>query len=117
MDERVPRGPSLDLPQSHQVPALEAAVAVFEFPQWRVRRPGVENIAHCATFQHGLRVDVYRLAECLPLWKPYMFNWRTNEEMLVCLKYDLQTRLDILKEVKAPDARTTGLWKTRLKVT
>jgi len=22
----------------------------------------------------------------LTLWKPYMFNWRTKEEMLVCLK-------------------------------
>lgn len=53
----------------------------------------------------------------IPLWKPYMFNWRTNEEMLVCLKYDLRARLDRLKEVKAPDLRTTELWKTRLKGT
>lgn len=25
-----------------------------------------------------------------PLWKPYMFNCRTNEEILVCLKYCLE---------------------------
>ena len=26
----------------------------------------------------------------VPLWKPYMFNWRTKDEILVCLKYCLQ---------------------------
>ena len=29
--------------------------------------------------------------DSLPLWKPYMFNCRTKEEMLVCLKYCLST--------------------------
>lgn len=27
----------------------------------------------------------------LTLWKPYMFNCRTKEEILVCLKYDDKT--------------------------
>jgi hypothetical protein len=39
------------------------------------------------------------MGECndIPLWKPYMFNCRTKEEILVCLKYDLRHRLGILK--------------------
>ena len=30
-----------------------------------------------------------------------MFNCRTKEDMLVCLKYDLQSRLDRLKTARA----------------
>ena len=25
----------------------------------------------------------------VPLWKPYIFNWRTNDDIFVCLKYCL----------------------------
>lgn len=28
----------------------------------------------------------------IPLWNPYMFSWRTNDEMFVCLKYCLYER-------------------------
>ena len=45
VDERVPRSSTFDLPQPHQVPALEVPVAVFEFPERRIRRARVEDVA------------------------------------------------------------------------
>jgi hypothetical protein len=40
--------------------------------------------------QHEVALQVELLGH-IPLWKPYMFNCRTKEEMLVCLKYDLRS--------------------------
>lgn len=46
MDERMSRGTALDLPQTDKVPAFEIPIAVFEFPQRRVWRASVEDVAH-----------------------------------------------------------------------
>jgi hypothetical protein len=96
MDERMPRSPSLDLPQANQISALEVAIAVFELPERGVRGACVEDIAYW-TLIRMVFVQVIGSSRDMPLWKPYMFSCRTKDEMLVCLKYDLQQRSDRLK--------------------
>ena len=81
---------SLDFPEPDQVPSFETPVAMLELPERRVGRACVENVAY---YRRSVLCWKKRLM-CVPLWNPYMFNCRTNEEMLVCLKYDLQGRLD-----------------------
>lgn len=87
MDQRMPRCATLDLAQADKISALEVAVSVLELPQRRVRRAGVEYIAHCESVR-GVSNMFWNISN-VPLWKPYMFNCRTNEETFVCLKYDL----------------------------
>ena len=90
VDEGMARGAALDLAQADKIAALEIAVAVLELPQGRVGRAGVEDVAHCRAGVNGEGLEGG--AVDAPLWKPYMFSWRTNEEMLVCLKYEASTR-------------------------
>jgi hypothetical protein len=47
MDQGMTRRSSLDLSQSNKITAFKIPVAVFEFPERRVRRSGVEDIANC----------------------------------------------------------------------
>jgi uncharacterized membrane protein (UPF0127 family) len=96
MDERMSRSASLDLPQTNEISALEVAIAVFELPERRIRGACMKDVAHCAWIS---MVFVQRndFVRDIPLWKPYMFSCLTKEEMLVCLKYDLQHRSDRLK--------------------
>jgi hypothetical protein len=96
MDERMPRSPSLDLPQANQISTLEVAIAVFELPKRGIRGASVEDVAYCSLISMTF-VQVIRFVRHTPLWKPYMFSCRTKDEMLVCLKYDLQQRSDRLK--------------------
>lgn len=64
MDERVPRGAALDLPQPYQVSPFEIAIAVLELPQWRVGRACVKHITHYKLLKmfHGDYTG-----RCLPL--------------------------------------------------
>lgn len=83
MYERMARGATFNFSQSNEVAALEITVAMPEFPKWRIRLAGVEDIANCVAFSIcAPRV----LGSPLPLWKPYMFNCRTKDDILVCLK-------------------------------
>jgi hypothetical protein len=47
MNQRMAGSTPLDLAQANQIAALEVAIAVLEFPQRRVWRAGVEDVAHC----------------------------------------------------------------------
>ena len=47
MYQGMTRCSAFDLSKTGQVPPLEIAIAVFELPQCRFRRAGVEDIAHC----------------------------------------------------------------------
>lgn len=49
VDECVPRGSSFDLAQAYKIAALEIPIAVLEFPERRVWRPCVKDVAHCST--------------------------------------------------------------------
>lgn len=83
-------GSTLNFSQASQVAALEIAIAVLEFPESCVRISGVENITFYRlldVLSKRFNLHLYRV----PLWKPYMLSWRTNEEMFVCLKYWLRT--------------------------
>ena len=51
----------------------------------------MEDIAYC-THISNRRDPSQTRGTPIPLWKPYIFNWRTKEEMLVCLKYWLHSR-------------------------
>lgn len=37
-----------------------------------------------------------------PLWNPYIFNCRTKDEMLVCLKYELSMALALAMPAAGP---------------
>lgn len=90
-------GATLNLAQAGNVAALEVAIAVLEFPECSIGIPSVENVSLCSKLESwwGTR----RLRYCvIPLWKPYMFSWRTKDEILVCLKYWLrQVRQEFAK--------------------
>lgn len=47
MDERMARGSALDLSQADEISPFEIAIPMFELPECRIGRTGVENIAHC----------------------------------------------------------------------
>ncbi len=51
--EGMPRGPTLDLTQAHEIATLEIACAVLELPEWRVRRASVEHVGNYLD-QHSL---------------------------------------------------------------
>lgn len=55
MYESVSGGSSLDFAQTIQVSALEAATAMLELPQRRVRRARVEDVAHYTWSGKGIR--------------------------------------------------------------
>jgi hypothetical protein len=44
MHKRMPTRPPLDLPQANQIPALEVAATMFEFPKSALGVASVENI-------------------------------------------------------------------------
>lgn len=46
MDERMSRCAALDLTQAYQVAALEVSVTMLEFPERRVGRSCVKDVAH-----------------------------------------------------------------------
>lgn len=72
------KSPLLKLP----LPCLNSHKGESGEPLWKtsLTMPGVS----AAYFVHP--VDLWL---CPPLWNPYMFNCRTKDDMLVCLKYDL----------------------------
>lgn len=71
VNERVPRGASLDFSQPHQIPSLEVAVAVLELPEWGVGGARLEDIADCGTSQRRLR------AHTVVLSRAYLCESRT----------------------------------------
>ena len=83
-------GASLDFAKAQKVAAFEITVAMLELPQGRFGMPSMENVALCipivldkvASRGLGMMRDE-------PLWNPYIFNCRTNDDMFVCLKYCL----------------------------
>ena len=46
MDQSMARGSALDLSQTDEIPPSEIAVPMFEFPEGRVGRARVEDVAH-----------------------------------------------------------------------
>ena len=46
MDQSMARGSALDLSQTDEIPPFEIAVPMFEFPEGRVGRARVEDVAH-----------------------------------------------------------------------
>jgi hypothetical protein len=74
----------------------------------------------CLNSHNGVSGDpVWKTS--LTLWKPYMFNWRTNDEMLVCLKYEdktlensLEGDMTKLSFVLAHEMRCWMLWSSSM---
>lgn len=114
MDQSMPRRSSLDLPETYEVASFEVPVSVFELPQRRVWRACVEDIAH---WSHVRRDPLRReMGAIIPLWKPYMFNCLTKEEILVCLKYWLHHSLaenDERESQREGSQRTLEPWRTQ----
>lgn len=91
---------TLDLSQANQVTSFEVAVPMLKFPKRRVWRTCMKYIAHCDSSQRTLHMVE---TGDIPLWNPYIFNCRTNEEIFVCLKYCLLGRQRSRKNRKKGD--------------
>jgi hypothetical protein len=88
VNQRMSRSSTLDLSKAHEVATLEIAISVLEFPQRRFGGPSVEDVANFGIVSAAISK---KWTWCnRPLWNPYMFNCRTNEEIFVCLKYCLR---------------------------
>lgn len=79
-------GATLNFAQTGNVAALKVSIAVLELPESGVGVSGVENVSFCSRLG-GLCGTERFWDSVIPLWNPYMFNCRTKDEILVCLKY------------------------------
>lgn len=105
MDESMSGCSAFDFSQPYEIAFFEAAVTMLEFPQRRIRRTSMEDIADCDNHQM-LEIN-FGCRRYVPLWNPYIFNCRTNDEILVCLKYWLlRVSLQWYQEILPTYART-----------
>lgn len=79
------RSSSLDFSQAYKIPALEISISMLEFPQCGIRGAIMKHVINYTQRLAGMHLKLHGSFE--PLWNPYMFNCRTKEETLVCLKY------------------------------
>ena len=49
MYQRMSRCSSLDFSKSYKITTPEVPIAMFKFPQWRIRGSGMEDIADCGS--------------------------------------------------------------------
>lgn len=62
VDKGMSTRPPFDLPQSHQISPFKVSISVLEFPEGRVRRSVMENIAHLFMLGSSMSPGVERVA-------------------------------------------------------
>lgn len=88
VNQSMPTRPPFDLPQAIQVSTFEVSTSVLEFPERAIWIASVENVALWKRLSDRVLCNIHQQF-FIPLWNPYMFSWRTNEDIFVCLKYCL----------------------------